>query len=147
MYPITIAATKRECNTTTTVCNHEIEKGSFLCQSSKVFFTFFFDIGAIIQPDVLSIHYDRDLWGPEDPHLFIPERHLAKRHPMAYLPFGAGPRSCVGMRFAFMELKMCLSQLLRHYTILPGEDIEKGFKHHETFLIQPDAVHIKLEKR
>jgi len=51
------------------------------------------------------------------------------------------------MRFAFMELKMCLSQLLRQYIILPGEDIEKGFKHQETLLIQPDAVYIKLEKR
>ncbi len=104
-------------------------------------------IGVVIQPDVLSIHYDRHLWGPEDPNLFIPERHQTKRHPMAYMPFGAGPRNCLGTRFAFMELKMCLCQLLRHYTILPGEDIEEGFKHHETFLLQPDAVYIKLQKR
>jgi len=116
-------------------------------QSSKVFSIVFFYIGAVIQPDVLSIHYDRDLWGPEDPNLFIPERHHAKRHPMAYMSFGAGPRSCLGMRFAFMELKICLSQLLRHYTIFPGENIEEGFKQHETFLIQPDAIYIKLEKR
>jgi cytochrome P450 len=114
---------------------------------SKIFVTFFLYIGVAIQPDVLSIHYDRNLWGPEDPNLFIPERHHAKRHPMAYMPFGAGPRICLGMRFAFMELKMCLSQLLRYYTILPGEDIEKGFKHLETFLIQPDAVYIKLKRR
>ncbi len=146
MYPIATAATKRECNTATTVCGHEIEKGCYF-QLSKVFFTFFFHVGALIQPDVFSIHYNRHLWGPEDPNLFIPERHHAKRHPMAYMSFGAGPRSCLGMRFAFMELKICLSQLLRHYTIFPGENIEEGFKHHETFLIQPDAIYIKLEKR
>ncbi|CAF4703224.1 unnamed protein product [Rotaria socialis] len=34
----------------------------------------------IIQPDVFSIHYDPDLWGSEDPNLFIPERHLVKSH-------------------------------------------------------------------
>ncbi|CAF4383314.1 unnamed protein product [Rotaria socialis] len=34
----------------------------------------------IIQPDVFSIHYDPDLWGPEDPNLFIPKRHLVKSH-------------------------------------------------------------------
>ncbi|CAF1393416.1 unnamed protein product [Adineta steineri] len=129
MYPIAIAATKRECNMTTIVNGHKIEKG------------------VVIQPDVLSIHYDRNLWGPEDPNLFIPERHLTKRHPMAHMAFGAGPRGCVGIRFAFMELKLCLSQLLRHYKILPGDNIEQGFKHQETFLIQPNAVYIKLEKR
>ncbi|UJR17323.1 hypothetical protein I4U23_004218 [Adineta vaga] len=129
MYPIAIAAAKRECNTTTTIYGHQIKQG------------------AIIQPDVLTIHYDRDLWGPEDPYLFIPERHNTKRHPMAYMSFGAGPRSCLGIRFAFMELKMCLSQLLRRYIILPGEDIGKGFKHHETFLIQPDAINVRLRKR
>lgn len=87
------------------------------------------------------------MWGPEDPYTFIPERHEVKRNPMAFMPFGGGPRTCVGMRFAYMEIKMCLSQLLRRYTILPGKDIEEGFKHRETFLIQPDAVYIKLQKR
>ncbi|CAF1296143.1 unnamed protein product, partial [Rotaria sordida] len=102
---------------------------------------------SIIQPDVLAVHYDSDLWGPEDPNLVLPERHHVKRHPIAYMPFGIGPRNCVGMRFALMELKMCLTQLLRHYTILPGENIEEGFKHRETLAIQPDAIYVKLEKR
>ncbi len=147
MYPIAIAATKRECITTTTVCGYEVEKGHYLFCIRKLSTIFLIYIGAVIQPDILSLHYDLNLWGPEDPNLFIPERHQTKRHPMAFMPFGSGPRICLGMRFAFMELKMCLSQLLRQYIILPGEDIEKGFKHQETFLIQPDAVYIKLEKR
>jgi cytochrome P450 len=95
----------------------------------------------------MSIHYDPNLWGPDDPHKFVPERHLIKRHPMAYFPFGADPRSCIGMRFALMELKMCLARLLRQYMVLPGENIEEGFKMHETGLIQPKAVYIKLEIR
>ena len=117
----------------------------FRSQEFSLFFQFY--IGSVIQPDILSIHYDLQLWGPEDPNICIPERHQTKRNPMAYMPFGAGPRICVGMRFAFMEIKMCLSQLLRRYTILPGENIEEGFKHRETFLIQPDAIYIKLKKR
>ncbi|CAF5008864.1 unnamed protein product, partial [Rotaria sp. Silwood1] len=85
-------------------------------------------LSSIIQPDVFSIHYNPNLWGPEDPNIFLPERHLTRRHPMAWMSFGAGPRNCVGMRFALMELKMCLVRILREYIILPGEKLEEGFK-------------------
>ncbi|CAF1035516.1 unnamed protein product [Rotaria sp. Silwood1] len=129
MYLITSKALTRECNATTTVCGHIIEKGS------------------IIQPDVFTIHYNPDLWGPEDPNLFIPERHAVKRHPVAWMPFGIGPRNCIGMRFGLMELKMCLIELLRHYRILPGDKIEEGFKQNEKFVVQPDAIFVRLEKR
>jgi cytochrome P450 len=80
-----------------------------------------------------------DLWGPE--------RHAVKRHPVAWMPFGVGPRNCVGMRFALMELKMCLIRLLRQYRILPGDKIAEGFKIVERLVFQPDAIFVKLEKR
>ncbi|CAF4161225.1 unnamed protein product [Rotaria sordida] len=129
MYPITTKAMTRECNTTTTVCGHIIEKG------------------CIIQPDIFSIHYNSDLWGPEDPNLFLPERHQIKRHSIAWMSFGVGPRNCVGMKFALMEIKICLIQLLRQYRILPGNKLEQEFKCKEKFIIQPNAIFIKLEKR
>ena len=88
-----------------------------------------------------------NLWGPEDPNVFYPERHLTKRHPAAFLSFGIGSRNCVGMRFALMELKMCLAQIMRQYIILPGEKIEQGFQFEETLGIRPNAIYIKLEKR
>ena len=63
------------------------------------------------------------------------------------MPFGVGPRNCVGMKFALMELKMCLIQLLRQYRILPGDKIEEGIKQEEKVVIQPHAIFVKLEKR
>ncbi len=129
MHPISTTIMTRECNTSTNVCGHQIEKGS------------------IIQPDVFTVHYDANLWGPEDPNAFYPERHLTKRHPAAFMPFGIGPRNCVGMRFALIVLKMCLAQLVREFIILPGDQIEQGFKLDETLVIRTNGIYIKLEKR
>ena len=40
-----------------------------------------------------------------------------KHHPCAFLPFGYGPRNCIGMRFAVFELKMALIELHTRYKI------------------------------
>ena len=105
------------------------------------------DKGTIVYADVRSVHYDQELWGPEDPYMFVPERHETKRHPLAYLPFGAGPRQCIGMRFALIEMKILLIRLLREYSILPGEHLEERFDLRERATLGPDAVWIKLIKR
>ncbi|CAF4079320.1 unnamed protein product [Rotaria sp. Silwood2] len=129
VFPIIIQATSRECNKTTTICGHQIEEGS------------------VIQADILSIHFSPDLWGPEDPNEFIPERHLTKRHPISWMAFGNGPRNCVGMRFAIMELKICLTRLLSQYNVLPGDKLEEHFQLTELSVIHPEAIFIKLKKR
>ncbi|CAF0869519.1 unnamed protein product [Rotaria sp. Silwood1] len=129
VFPIIIQATSRECNKTTTICGHQIEEGS------------------VIQADILSIHFSPDLWGPEDPNEFIPERHLTKRHPISWMAFGNGPRNCVGMRFAIMELKICLTHLLSQYNILPGDKLDEHFHLTELSVINPEAIFIKLKKR
>ncbi|KFM82975.1 hypothetical protein X975_00801, partial [Stegodyphus mimosarum] len=68
---------------------------------------------------VYAMHYDPEFF-PE-PERFNPERWVKDdsgklSHPQyAYLPFGAGPRNCLGMRFALMEIKVCIANILRHY--------------------------------
>ena len=98
-----------------------------------------FVIGSIIQASAYSIHYG--------PYLFVPERHERKRHPMAFLPFGAGPRHCVGVRFALMEMKILLIRILRDYNILPGESLEDKFKIYDGSVIAPREVWVKLVQR
>ena len=56
-----------------------------------------------------------------EPEVFRPERfdpeHGEKHTPGAYLPFGAGPRTCLGAPFAMMELKTVLAMLLQRYRL------------------------------
>ncbi|XP_022080300.1 cytochrome P450 3A24-like [Acanthaster planci] len=68
---------------------------------------------------IWQIHHDPELW--EDPDKFDPERFTPerreKRHPCAYIPFGAGPRNCVGMRFAQLQIKMGLVRMLQNFRL------------------------------
>uniref|UniRef100_A0A1B6FE27 Cytochrome P450 n=1 Tax=Cuerna arida TaxID=1464854 RepID=A0A1B6FE27_9HEMI len=70
---------------------------------------------------VQGIHNDPELF--PDPERFIPERFSKKNKgnikQYSYMPFGEGPRFCIGMRFAKMSVKAALAVLLRHYQVLP----------------------------
>jgi len=69
------------------------------------------------------IHRHRRFW--DRPTAFLPRRFTRKAAPWtqtpAYVPFGAGPRSCIGLSFALSEAQIVLAQLLSRYQIsLPG---------------------------
>ncbi|CAD7079498.1 unnamed protein product [Hermetia illucens] len=68
-----------------------------------------------------AIHHDPDIY--PNPEVFDPERFVAeevkRRHPMSFLPFGDGPRNCVGLRFGKMQTKVGLIVLLKNYKFAP----------------------------
>lgn len=77
----------------------------------------------LVHADVYSVHFNRDVWLLKI-HVLFTGRHATKRHPMTYLPLGAGPRYCAVIRFALVEMKILLVRLLREYFILRIESLE-----------------------
>lgn len=77
----------------------------------------------LVEIPTYAIHYDPKYY--PDPSSFKPDRFMPEnKHllvPYTYLPFGAGPRNCIGMRFAYQEMKMCIATVLRRYRFLPTD--------------------------
>ncbi|MEM7050924.1 MAG: cytochrome P450 [Acidobacteriota bacterium] len=73
-------------------------------------------------------HRHPEFW--ENPEGFDPERFAvdrkAGRHPYAFLPFGGGPRNCIGSNFAILEMQMALATLAQRFRpdLLPGHHVE-----------------------
>jgi cytochrome P450 len=84
--------------------------------------------GSTVVVYIYGAHHARQSW--ENPESFDPERFTKaneKLHrPFTYLPFGAGPRGCIGGNYAMLQILMILSVLLRKYDLrlVPGQKIE-----------------------
>lgn len=87
-----------------------------------------YQIPAGTEVRVMTYHAHRDgRWWP-NPHAFQPERFLVEdshRPKYAYIPFGGGPRICIGNQFAMMEAQLALATIAQRYRLRlqPGEQV------------------------
>lgn len=85
-------------------------------------------LNGIIFISIAAIHRDPKNW--ERPSAFYPEHfspELERSRPkLAYMPFGAGPRMCIGNHFALMEMQLLLATLVQHFDFetVEGHPIE-----------------------
>ena len=100
----------------------------------------------LVSPWVLHRHHT--LW--DEPELFDPERFAPGRreaiHRFAYLPFGAGPRICIGMAFALQEAMLLLVTILQRYRLT----LREGFAvmPNATITLRPEGgLPMRAERR
>jgi len=100
---------------------------------------------------VYGIHHDPQYY--PDPQRFDPERFtqekVKERHPFTYLPFGGGPRICLGRRFGMMQMKTGMVHILSHFEVAPCKGTPVPLKlHPKPFLMQPlEDIYLALKKR
>ncbi|XP_028901825.2 probable cytochrome P450 4d14 [Zeugodacus cucurbitae] len=98
---------------------------------------------------ILTYHALRDPLYFKDPEEFLPERfysdNIEKNNTFAYVPFSAGPRNCVGQKFAMLEMKSTICKILRHYELFPqGEEVRPLMN---LVLVSSNGVNMGLRPR
>ncbi len=101
--------------------------------------------GTIVMMFYYGLHRDPQYW--DHPESFIPDRfskeNVGKDARKAYLPFAAGPRSCIGDNFAMVEMAIVLHAIIHSFDIEPT-DIIPSMKPQVT--LRPDQVILKVRK-
>ncbi|XP_077893433.1 cytochrome P450 3A9-like isoform X1 [Ictidomys tridecemlineatus] len=96
--------------------------------------------GTNVAIPIYSLHQNPTYW-PE-PEKFYPERFSKKNkeniNPYIYMPFGNGPRNCIGMRFALMSMKLALIRLLQNFFFHPCKETQIPLKLSKKSFLQPE---------
>jgi cytochrome P450 len=92
-----------------------IHVGNRIIEKDLEFKGYLMPAGRRLMVSIYATHRDSRYW--EDPHKFNPARFApgSKPLPYSYLPFGGGPRNCIGSAFAMYEVKVVLARLLQRF--------------------------------
>ena len=86
--------------------------------------------GDMIEINAVGIAHDPKYF--PNPETFDPENFMkakkTERDPLTFLGFNQGPRACIAMRFALLEMKICLSHLLKHFNFLSCEKTSRNYE-------------------
>ena len=103
--------------------------------------------GDIVAPVMYTVHRHPEFWSePErfDPERFDPARSVG-RHPMAWVPFGAGPRKCIGQELSLMESTLALAMITQRFEL---ESVGHPVRPKVEITLRPaDGVRLRIRRR
>jgi cytochrome P450 len=106
--------------------------------------------GTILIAPQFAVHRDPRWW--DEPEVFDPGRFTAEakagRPKMAYFPFGAGGRQCIGEGLAWMEGTLALAAMMQSWRVARGEDGSGEIRIDPSVSLRPKgAVRLRVERR
>lgn len=103
--------------------------------------------GTII--NILAFALQRNPNVYKEPDTFQPERYLDEDnlHPFSNVAFSAGPRNCIGQKFAILEMKCTLAALLRVFKLKEAKTSSRPILLAEITLKSLNGIHVVLERR
>lgn len=100
---------------------------------------------------IYALHRDPQYF--PDPEKFDPERFSDENKslikPFTFMPFGNGPRSCIGNRFALMQMKVCLAHLLKNLSIVATSKTQiplRLSKANQTSMVAENGIWVGLKR-
>lgn len=99
---------------------------------------------------IYGIHHDPSIY--PNPEIYDPDRfthaNSVKRHQMAFIPFGEGPRICIGVRFGMIETKVGLVTLLSKFRFRKSDRTQLPLTFNlKNLVLSPEGgLYLKIEK-
>ncbi|KAG7316184.1 hypothetical protein KOW79_021050 [Hemibagrus wyckioides] len=94
----------------------------------------------VVMIPTYALHRDPEFW--PDPETFNPERFTKENkesiEQYAYMPFGLGPRNCIGMRFALVAMKLAVVEILQRFDISLSEETKVPLKLNNSGFLAPE---------
>ena len=106
--------------------------------------------GTVLNLAFVAVNRDPEYW--KEPMTFDPDRFSKENqkniNPFTYVPFGAGPRYCIGMRFALLEIKLAFASQISKFKFSKSSRTDQSLKYaRNMFLLQTKEMFVDISNR